>query len=201
MDQVRSLADPRSYLGIRHNGIQLTNDRLFMNDGSTHMYHSRPERPEASFFYSEAWTRRQISNKQNKAHSQKSTKGNKKDPPSEGGHGTKSGSSKDSSSKDATSKGSSSKGSSSKSSASKTGSSKRHTSKAGHFRPPNDDDYGPAAAAAPARNMSRLDKQLGNLIFSAPRLLAMAGGTSINILYRYCPMNELSAMFRGGFTQ
>lgn len=42
-----------------------------MNDGSTHMYHFRPERPEASFFYSEAWTRRQISNKQNKAHSQK----------------------------------------------------------------------------------------------------------------------------------
>ncbi|KAK8915187.1 hypothetical protein VCV18_010732 [Metarhizium anisopliae] len=122
----------------------------------------------------EAWTRRQISNKKNKAHSQKNTKRNKKDPPSEGGHGTKSGSSKGSSSKgssskDSTSKGSSSKGSSSKSSASKTGSSKRHTSKAGHFRLPNNDDYGPAAAAAPARNMSRLDKQLGNSIFSAPR--------------------------------
>lgn len=50
MDRVRSLADPYSYLGIRHYDIQLTNDRLFMNDGSTYMYHFRPEPLEASFF-------------------------------------------------------------------------------------------------------------------------------------------------------
>lgn len=50
MDRVRSLADPYSYLGIRHYYIQLTNDRLFMNDGSTYMYHFRPEPLEASFF-------------------------------------------------------------------------------------------------------------------------------------------------------
>ncbi|KID86194.1 hypothetical protein MGU_06627 [Metarhizium guizhouense ARSEF 977] len=170
-----ALADTYSYLGISHYGIQLTNDHLFMNDGSTHMYHFRPERPEASSFYPAAWTRKQISKNQNKAHSHKNTKGNKKDPPSGGGHSTKSdsskgSSSKGSSSKDSTSKDSSSKGSSSKSSASKTGSSKRHPNKAGHFRLSNDDDYDPATAAAPAGNMSHLDKQLGNSIFSAPRL-------------------------------
>lgn len=123
--------DPHSNLGVPHFGIQLTNDSLFANDGSTHLYHFRPDQPEISVFYAEAQTRTDVARRQNKKHTFRSSKGNKKDPPG-GGAGASSRSSKGDSSKEASYKGSSSrtsaKGSSSKVSSSGGSSSKRHTS-------------------------------------------------------------------------
>lgn len=127
--------DPYSNLGVPHFGIQLTNDSLFAQDGSTHLYHFRPDQPELSTFYDEAQTRTEVTKQQNKRYAMRHGKGNKKDPPG-GGAGASSRSSKGGSSKEASSKGSSSKGTSAKGGSSKVtssggSSSKRHTSNSG----------------------------------------------------------------------